>query len=222
MRSCTSVLARLVGLYLLGVLMGPAQATLPQEPAASSTQRSPFAEVRRTPLAAPAKMRGPTIVGIEFRGARRVPQSALRALISSRVGSPIDTETLRGDVEALYQSRRFSRVVWETEESRSGPIVHFVVIERPLIQSVEYRGNGAVTTAEILARFEQRKVRLGAGTLCDENELRRAAATVQELLAEKGLRNMTVTPSVEPIWQPSEDQSGPPSTVRVILTSEAK
>ena len=222
MRSYTSVLAPLMSLCLLRALIVPAQATKPQEPDPSSTQRGPFEAVPKIPQSPPAKVSGPTIVAIEFRGARRLPQSILRVLIASRVGGPYDIETLRRDAQALYDTGRFSKIVWETEQSRSGPIVRFLVVERPVIQSIEYQGNDTVTTPEILERFEQRKIKLKVEALCNEDELERAAATVQELLAERGRQNVRVTPLVEPIWPPSAAKSWPPATVKIIFSAQEK
>jgi hypothetical protein len=83
-----------------------------------------------------------------------------------------------------------------------------------LIQSIEYQGDDTVTLPEILERFKQRKIKLRVEFLYDENELRRAAATVQELVAERGRQNVTVTSLAEPI--------GPPLTVKIIFRVEEK
>lgn len=142
-----------------------------------------------------------------------MPQPVLRVLIASRVGAACDSETLRRDAQALYKTGRFSEVVWETEESRSGTVVRFVVVERPLIQSIEFQGDDTVTLPEILERLNQRKFRLRAQTLYHQDELGRAAAVVQELVAEKGRRNIMVTPLVEP---------ASPSTVKIVFKVEEK
>ncbi len=89
----------------------------------------------------------------------------------------------------------------------AGAIVRFVVVERPLIQSIEYQGDDTVTISEILERFKERKVNLRVETLYNGDELERAAATIQELVAARGRQHITVTPLVESIW--------PHSTVRI-------
>jgi outer membrane protein insertion porin family len=137
----------------------------------------------------------------------------LRALIASHAGGAYDIETLRGDSQTLYNTNRFSEVVWETEPGRAGVIVRFAVVERPMIRSIEYRGDDTLTIPEILERFKQRKVNLRADSLFHEDELQRAAVTVQELVAEKGRQNITVTPLVEPI---------PPSAVKITFRIEEK
>lgn len=163
---------------------------------------------------------GPTIVAIEFRGASRMPQSALRMLIASRAGGPCDPETLRRDVEALGRSGRFSYVAWEIEESRSGPIVRFVVVERPVIRAIEFRGSDAVTVPEILEWLALRRISLREETLLQEEELARAAEAVRELVVERGHGQVAVSSSVEPIWPPSGVQKWPPPAVKIIFRAE--
>ncbi len=132
----------------------------------------------------------------------------LRVLIASRVGGAYDTESLRRDAQALSSTQRFSNVSWEI----AGDVVRFVLVERPLIEAIEYQGDGTVTVTEIVERLQQRKVKLGVETLYIEDELGRAAAAVRELVAEKGRLNSTVTPLVEP--------TGTPSTVKITFRVE--
>jgi outer membrane protein insertion porin family len=200
MRFFTLVLVSLIGISLLGAQIVPAQATKPREPAPSSTQRNPFEAVPEPFQPTPSKLSGPTIETIEFRGLRRLPQSVLRAVIASPIGGAYDIETLRRDSQALYNTGRFSNIAWEIDMGPAGAIVRFVVVERPLIQSIEYQGDDTVTIPEILERFKERKVNLRVDTLYNGDELERAAATIQELVAAKGHQHITVTPLVESIW----------------------
>lgn len=205
MRHTTLVLAGVLSLSLLR-----AQSSLPQ--------RNPFEAVPAPPqpVSAPSEF---TIEAVEFRGAKRIPTNVLRALVQSRVGAAYDIETLRRDLLALQQTGRFSTVILETEPGGKGAIVRFVLAERALIQALRYQGDDSLTMAEILDRFELRKIRLRSETLLDEAELARAAATIQQLLEERGRRNVSVTPSVEPtgpllVW--------PSPTVKVTFTVAPK
>lgn len=220
MRCATPVTMPLVGLFLIWAWVPPAFARSGQEPGSSTPQRSPFEAVSEPLKSPPAKITKPAIVAVEFRGATRFPASALRVLIASRAGGPCDPETLRRDVEALSRSGRFSYVAWELEESRSGPIVRFIVVERPEIRAIEFRGSDAVTVPEILERFALRKVSLRAETLLQEDELGRAAAAVHELMAERGHGHIAVSSAVEPIWPPSGVQKWPPPAVKIIFRAE--
>jgi len=190
-----------------------AQAMKPQEPIPSSTRRLHFEPVPKPPEDPLPDVSGPRIEAIEFRNAKRVPSFVLRAMIASREGGVYDEETLRRDTQALYNTQRFSDVFWRTETGPEGVIVRFVLVERPLIQSVEYQGDDAVTISEILERFKQHKITLRPETLYNQDELPRAVATVQELVTEKGRQGITITPFVEP---------APPSSVKIIFRVEEK
>lgn len=220
MRCAIPVTTPLVGLFLIWASVPPAFAMSGQEPGSSSSQRSPFEAVPSPQKSPTAKTTGPAIVEVEFRGATHSPPSALRVLIASRAGGPCDPETLRRDVEALSRSGRFSYVAWEVEESRSGPVVRFVVVERPVIQAIEFRGSHAVTVPEMLERFALRKVSLRLETLLQEEELSRAAAAVRELVAERSQGHIAVSSAVEPIWPPSGVQKWPPPAVKIIFRAE--
>ncbi|MBL8294034.1 MAG: hypothetical protein JNN08_19480 [Bryobacterales bacterium] len=202
-------MAQLIGLCLLQAQTTPGQAAKAQEPAPSSIQRNPFVPIPEIPQSSPPKLSGPTIKAIEFRGANRILQSALRAVVFTRVGDAYDVEALQRDSQALYNTRRFSHVVWEAEPGPAGAVVRFVLVERPVIESIGYQGDDTVTIQEILERFEQRKIGLRVETLLDEHELARGASAVQELVAERGRQNFTVTPLVERI--------GPPSIARIVF-----
>jgi outer membrane protein insertion porin family len=58
----------------------------------------------------PAQQPPKTIEGIEFTGARRMPQETLRAMIQSKVGAVYNEETVRGDFTALWNTRRFDDI----------------------------------------------------------------------------------------------------------------
>ncbi|MBN9660174.1 MAG: hypothetical protein J0H49_18445 [Acidobacteria bacterium] len=212
----------LIGLTLIWVPVTPAFSMSGQGPGSSSPQSSPFEAIPEPQKTPPAKATGPAIVDIEFRGATRFPPAALRVLITSRTGGPCEPETLRRDVEALNRTGRFSYAASEVGESRSGPIVRFVVVERPVVRAIEFRGSDAVTVPEILERFALRKVGLRAEMLWQEEELARAAAAVRELVAERVRGCVVVASAVEPIWPPSGVQSWPSPEVKILFRAETE
>lgn len=187
--------------------------------AQSSTQSNPFESVPTSPEPPAPKVAGFMIEAIEFRGANRISNDVLRAMLHSRVGGVYEVATLRGDAQALQNSGRFSDVIWESEPGRAGAIVRFFVAERPLIQALDYQGDDTVRIPEVLERFTQRKITLREETLLNEAELSRAAMTIRELVQERGRRNITVTPLVEPTGPALQ---WPPPTVKVTFTVAQK
>jgi len=149
------------------------------------------------------------VEGIEFRGARRVPQDTLRALIFSKVGDVYNEDTLRRDFMALWNTNRFDDIRLENERGeRGGLVIRFVVTERPVIRDIKYEGAKSVSTSDILDRFKERKVGLVVETMYDPNVVNRASVVLKELLDEHGHQFATVTPDLRRI---------PPSSLEVVF-----
>ena len=85
------------------------------------------------------------IEAIEFRGARRVRQDTLQALIFTKKGDRYDEESLHRDFMALWNSGRFDDIRIEREPGKEGWIIRFVVVERPVVRTIKYEGNKSVT-----------------------------------------------------------------------------
>ena len=183
----------------------PQQQPAQQQPAQQQRPVQPQLEAPK-PAETAKPVAGEAIEAIEFRGARRVPQDTLKALISSKAGDIFSEETMRRDFMALWNTGRFDDIRLETEPGRIGLIVRFVVTERRVIRSINYEGIHSVTVSEILDRFKERKVGLSVESQYDPNKIQRAAIVLKEYLAERGRQYATVEPQIEQL---------PPSSLKV-------
>jgi outer membrane protein insertion porin family len=143
---------------------------------------------------------------VEFRGARRVPQDTLRALIFTKKGDKYDEESLHRDFMALWNTNRFDDISMEREPGKTGWIIRFVVVERRIVRSIKYDGMKSITVSEILDRFKERKVGLSVESQYDPNKVQRARNVLQEYLAERGRQFATVEPDIKQI---------PPSSLEI-------
>src|SRR5450759_336134 len=177
----------------------------PAAPAAQPGQRPQLAAPKDAvaPAVNPA---GQAIESFEFRGAKRVPQDTLKALIISKPGDIYSEETLRRDFMILWNTGRFDDIRLEAEPGGLGLIVRFEVTEPRVIRPIEYPGAKSVTVSEILDRFKERKVGLSVESQYDPNKIQRAAVVLKEFLAERGRQYATVDPEIEQI---------PPSSLKV-------
>jgi outer membrane protein insertion porin family len=132
------------------------------------------------------------IEAIEFRGARRVPQDTLRAMILTKKGDVIDEVALQRDFMSLWNTGRFDDIILEKEPGKTGYILRFVVVERRVIRSIKYEGAKSLTVSEILDRFKERRVGLSVESQYDPNKVQRAAIVLKEYLAERGRQYATV------------------------------
>ena len=157
---------------------GPGQPQAPNQPGL----RAP-AGANVPPTNAPPE---DVIESIEFRGARRVPQDTLRAMIFTKRGDKYDEEGLHRDFMTLWNTSRFDDIRMEREAGRMGWIVRFVVVERRVVRSIKYDGLKSIQVSEVLDRFKERKVGLSVESQYDPNKLQRAKVVLQEYLSERG------------------------------------
>src|SRR3990172_3541523 len=127
-----------------------------------------------------------TIESIQFRGNRRVPVATMKARIFSQAGDPYDENALRRDFMALYNTGLFDDIVLSVEEGEQGKIITFEVRERPIIRTIEYKGNKSVTQSDILDRFKERSVGLTVESRYDPTRIKRAEVVLKQLLSERG------------------------------------
>jgi outer membrane protein insertion porin family len=169
----------------------PAPAQAPTPPPAA-TPATPAA-----PLARPGQPPQNIIEAIEFRGARRVRQDTLQALIFSKKGDRFDEESLHRDFVALWNSGRFDDLRIEREPGKDGWIVRFIVVERPVVRTIKYEGNKSVSVSDILDRYKDKKVGLVVESQYDPNKVQRAKNVLIELLAEHGHLAAKVDPQIK-------------------------
>lgn len=175
-----------------------------KEPAKPAAQAPKPEAVKPAPT--PAGEVADVVEAIEFRGARRVSQDTLKALIFTKKGDAVDEEALHRDFMALWNTGRFDDVVLEKEKGKSGWILRFNVTERRVVRSIKYDGNKSITVSEILDRFKERHVGLAVEQQYEQSRVARATQVLKEFLSEKGRQFALVTPQIRQI---------PPSSVEV-------
>ncbi len=180
----------------------PGQAQ-PQNPPA---QQQPPLQAPTTPKPPAGTPQGVVIEAIDFTGLRRVPQDTVKAMISERVGDIYNEDALRRDFSYLWNQGRFDDIRVETEQGKTGIIIHWIMTERRVIRSIDYTGIHSVTVSEILDRFKERKVGLSVESQYDPDKVQRAVVALKEFLSERGHQYATVEPRIEQI---------PPSSLKV-------
>ena len=196
---------RTLALSLLGSIgLVAQQAPAPPKPA------NPFETVTEAPTQAPTAAQATDVIDtIEFRGSRRVPQDTLRAIIFTKRGDIYNDQALHRDLITLWNQGRFDDIRLERERSETGGwIVRFIVIERPVVRTLDFAGAKTVTTSDILERFRDRRVGLSVESQFDPNKLQRAVIVLEELLAERGRQFAKVTPDIQQL---------PPASLAITL-----
>ena len=178
----------------------PAQPAQPVQPTPPPAAQEPSRVTR------PGQPPDNIIEAIEFRGARRVRQDTLQALIFTKKGDRFDEESLHRDFMALWNSGRFDDIRIEREPGKEGWIIRFVVVERPVVRTIKYEGNKSVSVSDILDRYKDKKVGLVVESQYDPNKVQRAKNVLIDLLAEHGHLSATVDPQIRRV---------PPSSLEI-------
>ncbi len=170
--------------------------TPPAQPGEVKQQPSPFEAPPAAPREEAPAVAEDVIEAIEFRGARRVPQDTLRAMIFTKRGDQIDRDALRRDFMALWNTGRYDDIRVELEPGKTGQILRFMLTERQVVRSITYPGIKSVTVSEILDRLKERRVGLSIESMYDPSRVQRARVVLQEFLAERGRQFAEVTPEL--------------------------
>jgi outer membrane protein insertion porin family len=148
----------------------------------------------------------PNVERIDIRGNRRIPEDTIRFYIQARPGEPYDELRLEADLRALWKANFFENVYVDEKDGDTGKIITFIVKEKPLIRSIEYKGNKSFTESNILERFKEKKVGLTVDSQYDQSKIRAAERALKDLMDQNGKPLGTVSTEIEQI---------PPSSVRV-------
>jgi len=172
---------------------------------------TPFDDVKDPDAEAPQTPGGDFVEDIVFRGTRRIPRDNLLARIFTKKGDSYEPSGLRRDFMVLWNTAYFDDLRLEVDDGEIGKIIRWVVVERRVIRTIEYEGNKSATIADILERFQERKVGLTVEQRYDPTTIQRAVVVLRELLGERGRQYAQIDPQVRQI---------PPSSIAVVFNIE--
>ncbi len=124
---------------------------------------------------------GPRVIGVRFRGLRRVASEDIRSAVNVREGGCYVRSALSRDARAIWDLGFFSDVQVAAEPSQGGVEVRFIVVERPSIHEIRFQGNENLEDDRIREGIELRD-----GSVLNENAIRRAVQRIRDLYSEKG------------------------------------
>ncbi len=180
--------------------------TAPVEPPKPTPPPPPPAATQPSVVTRPGQPPENIVEAIEFRGARRVRQDTLQSYIYTKKGDMFSEDSLHRDFIALWNSGRFDDIRIEREPGKTGWIIRFIVVERPVVRTIKYEGNKSVSVSDILDAFKDRKVGLVVESQYDPNKVQRARNVILQLLAEHGHLSASVDPQVRRV---------PPSSLEI-------
>jgi len=132
------------------------------------------------------------VVDIRVRGNNAVSTATILTRLKIQAGDVFDEGSLNKELKRLYATGYFADVSVETEERPEGVVITFIIMEKPIIKAVEFRGNARVKTNRI-----QKKVDIKEGQLLDYNILAENVAAIDALYTELGYSRATINYKIE-------------------------
>ncbi|MHC4877344.1 MAG: POTRA domain-containing protein, partial [Planctomycetota bacterium] len=94
-----------------------------------------------------------SIVDIRIEGNQTIQSGAILAHVRSQAGRPANERQIKEDLRALYATRWFYSVERRYRMTDDGLVLVFRVIERPVVRSIEVKGNQNFSTRQLLKQI---------------------------------------------------------------------
>jgi outer membrane protein insertion porin family len=133
------------------------------------------------------------VVRIDIRGNRRIETELIRINISSKIGEPLNPETVRKDIKSIYKLGFFEDVSAGVERTPEGIVLIYEVKEKPVVVDLRVRGNKKIKTDKILELIDVEE-----GRIIDLEKVKKSAEAIKKLYSEKGIVPTEVGFDIEP------------------------
>ncbi len=138
------------------------------------------------------------LVDVRVEGNTTIKTEAITKFIKSRPERPFDDQQVRADIKSLYGTGWFAQVERDVRSTDSGMVLVFEVIEKPIVQTVEYVGNKKVDgmwswmKPGIKTKHLEARTGIKRGSPFDVSKNREAARKLEDFYHEKGYAFATV------------------------------
>jgi outer membrane protein insertion porin family len=140
---------------------------------------------------------GEKIVRFEVSGNTSVASDTIRVYLGIVPGAVYDPGAIQRNFANLWQTGLFDDIRVEADRVTEGIVVRAIVIERPRIGAIEYRGNKNLSASKIQEALESARVELHIGSTVEQTQIRRAAEQIRNAYAEGGYEGVSVEAELE-------------------------
>ncbi|MDB4303644.1 outer membrane protein assembly factor BamA, partial [Desulfosarcina sp.] len=141
---------------------------------------------------------GENIEKIQIQGNEVVDEGTYLFHITSKVGDPYDREVALGDFQKLWDTGFLDDLELQVADGERGKIVTFVVVERPRIRMVEFRGSKELKPDDIEEKLVEEEAEISVDSFYDPAKLVRVEKIIREMLVDKGRAEGDVSSTVNP------------------------
>ena len=151
------------------------------------------------PVLGPEKAPAEKIVEIVVKGGKLVGPDTISFYLGVKAGDTYDDEVLRKGFLRLWDSGLFEDLRLEREPVGGGVQLVAIVVERPKVGDLEFRGNKKLTTSQLKDKLKEGKAEIKVGGPLSLRDVSKAKAALLEAYRADGFRSAAVDSTVEPI-----------------------
>jgi len=182
----------------------PPPATLDLRPGGLSL--APASPLAGALPATPALQAGPVgsterVAEIAVRGGKTVTAETIAFYLGVKVGDPWDAAKVRRAFPKLWESGLFEELRLEKEAAAGGVRIVAVVVERPKVGDLEFRGNKKLTTSQLKDKLKEGKVDIRVGSPVSLSDVSKGKAVLFAAYRDEGFRSAVVDTLLEPMGE---------------------
>jgi outer membrane protein insertion porin family len=130
---------------------------------------------------------------IDIIGNERVTRETVMYYLTSREGDNYSDELLKRDFRVLWSTGFFSDIRIEDEKGAKGRIIKIQLTENPVIKEIRYKVGKKVKEEDIVNKLKEKDQYILPYSYYNPYKIQKIQATIEDLLAEKGLHAAKVT-----------------------------
>lgn len=138
---------------------------------------------------APAEER---ISDIQIKGNSAISAATVLNKLKIKPGDVFDETALNKELKRLYATGYFADIFVETEKRQEGVVVVFTVVEKPIIDKIEFSGNTKIRAPRL-----EKKITIRKGDLLDYHVLSKDVEEIKKYYVDQGYSQVGVEHKVD-------------------------
>jgi outer membrane protein insertion porin family len=132
------------------------------------------------------------VYDVQIRGNKAISTATVMNQIKIQPGDEFQETALNREIKRLYATGYFADVFVQTLDSPQGKIVIFTLVEKPVIDRIDFRGNSRIKSPRLA-----KKVKVKEGDILDFSAVAQDVAEIKNLYIEQGYSAVEVDYKVE-------------------------
>lgn len=152
-----------------------------------------------------------TVVAIRVENNRVISTETVLSKIKTKVGDKLNQEVVNEDLKRLYGTEYFSDVSVDVKDQADGVVVTFIVEEKAVIDTVEFKGNAAFRTPKLMGLMKSKP-----NEMLNLALLAQDIAEIREFYIKKGY------PLAEIKYEIDVDKESNKAKITIVVDEKAK